>query len=56
MPNSIIFDLYLKHSSYVGWDNIVSKDGFVNLFNGVDLQGWRMTGRGNFRSLNRKGH
>ncbi|MGB6590665.1 MAG: hypothetical protein WBE68_04060 [Candidatus Nitrosopolaris sp.] len=48
MPNSIIFDLYLKHSSYVGWDNIVSEDGFVNLFNGVDLQGWSMAGRGKF--------
>jgi len=33
----------------VGWDNIVSEEGFVNLFNGLDLEGWRMTGRGKFQ-------
>ena len=32
----------------MGWDNIVSEDGFVNLFNGADFQGWRMAGRGKF--------
>ena len=35
----------------MGWDNIVSEDGFVNLFNGVDLQGWSMAGRGQFRII-----
>ena len=33
------------------WNNIVSEDGFVNLFNGVDLQGWSMAGRGIFRVI-----
>ena len=33
------------------WNNIVSEDGFVNLFNGVDLQGWSMAGRGKFRII-----
>jgi len=41
----------LKLTSYVGWNNIVSGDGFVNLFNGVDLQGWSMAGRGKFRII-----
>ena len=35
----------------MGWDNIVTEDGFVNLFNGVDLQGWRMAGRGKFQII-----
>ena len=30
----------------MGWDSIVSEDGFVSLFNGLDLQGWNMAGRG----------
>ena len=47
-PNIIISDVYVNPTSYVGWDNIVSEDGFVNLFNGVDLQGWSMAGRGKF--------
>ena len=50
-PNSIISDVYLKLTSYVGRDNIVSEDGFVNLFNGVDLQGWNMAGCGKFRVI-----
>jgi hypothetical protein len=32
----------------MGRDNIVSEDGFVNLFNGLDHQGWRMAGPGRF--------
>src|SRR5215469_4584377 len=51
MPLNNIFDVYLKLTSYVGRDNIVSEDGFVNLFNGVDLQGWSMAGRGKFRII-----
>ena len=35
----------------MGWNNTVSEDGFVNLFNGVDLQGWSMAGRGKFRVI-----
>ena len=35
----------------MGWNNIVSEDGFVNLYNGVDLQGWTMAGRGKFRII-----
>ena len=35
----------------MGWDNIVSEEGFVNLFNGLDLEGWRMVGRGKFRVI-----
>jgi hypothetical protein len=35
----------------MGSNNIVSEDGFVNLFNGVDLQGWSMAGRGKFRII-----
>src|SRR5215467_5039810 len=50
-PNIIISDVYVNPTSYVGWDNIVSEDGFVNLFNGVDLQGWSMAGRGKFRVI-----
>ena len=30
---------------------ILSGDGFVNLFNGVDLQGWSMAGRGKFQVI-----
>jgi 3-keto-disaccharide hydrolase len=45
------FIFCLKLSSYVDWDNIVSEDGFVNLFNGLDLQGWSMAGRGKFRVI-----
>jgi hypothetical protein len=41
----------LKTTTYVGWDNIVTEDGFVNLFNGVDLQGWSMAGRGKFQII-----
>ena len=43
--------MYLKLTSYVDWNNIVSEDGFVNLFNGVDLQDWSMAGRGKFRVI-----
>jgi hypothetical protein len=32
-------------------DNIVTEDGFVNLFNGIDLQGWSMAGRGKIRII-----
>lgn len=32
--------------SYMDCDNIVNEDGFVSLFNGLDLQGWRMAGCG----------
>jgi hypothetical protein len=32
----------------MGRDNIVSEDGFVNLFNGLDHQGWNMAGPGRF--------
>jgi hypothetical protein len=35
----------------VAWDNTVSEDGFVNLFNGLDLQGWSMAGRGKFQVI-----
>ena len=35
----------------MGWDNIVTENGFVNLFNGVDLQDWSMAGRGKFRVI-----
>jgi hypothetical protein len=35
----------------VSWNNIVNEAGFVNLFNGVDLQGWSMAGRGKFRVI-----
>jgi hypothetical protein len=41
----------LKTTTYVGWDSIVTEDGFVNLFNGVDLQDWRMAGRGKFQII-----
>ena len=41
----------MKLTSYAGWHNIVSEEGFVNLFNGVDLQGWSMTGRGKFQVI-----
>ena len=51
MPLNNIFDVYLKLTSYVGRDNIVSEDGFVNLFNGVDLEDWSMAGRGKFRVI-----
>ena len=47
LQHSFIF--CLKLTTYVGWDNIVSEEGFVNLFNGLDLEGWRMTGRGKFQ-------
>ena len=30
---------------------IFSEHGFVNLFNGVDLQGWSMAGRGKFQVI-----
>jgi 3-keto-disaccharide hydrolase len=32
-------------------ENIVSEDGFVNLFNGIDQEGWRMAGPGRFRVI-----
>ena len=32
-------------------DNIVSEDGFINLFNGIDQEGWRMAGPGGFRII-----
>ena len=31
--------------------NIVSEDGFINLFNGLDQEGWRMAGPGRFRVI-----
>jgi len=33
------------------WDNIVNEDGFVNLFNGLDLQRWMMAGREKFQVI-----
>ncbi|HYA82214.1 MAG TPA: DUF1080 domain-containing protein [Candidatus Bathyarchaeia archaeon] len=41
----------MKLTSYVVWDSIVSEDGFVNLFNGLNLQGWSMAGRGKFQVI-----
>src|SRR5690349_4347705 len=32
-------------------DNIVSEDGFVNLFNGIDQEGWTIAGPGRFRVI-----
>src|SRR5215469_13026972 len=32
----------------------VSEEGFVNLFNGLDLQGWKMAGRGKFQIIERE--
>lgn len=32
-------------------NNIVSEDGFVNLFNGIDHEGWRIAGPGRFRVI-----
>ena len=41
----------LENYHICGLDNIVTEDGFVNPFNGVDLQGWRMAGRGKFQII-----
>ena len=53
-PNSIISDVYVNLTSYVGWDNIVSEDGFVNLFNELDLEGWSMAGSAKFQIIERE--
>jgi len=38
----------------VGWDSIVSEDGFVNLFNELDLEGWSMAGSAKFQIIERE--
>ena len=45
------FIFCLQVTTCVAWDNTVSEDGFVNLFNGLDLQGWSMAGRGKFQVI-----
>ncbi len=35
----------------MGHNNIVSENGFVNLFNGLDQEGWNMAGPGRFRVI-----